>query len=169
MILEFEIKGAEKVSKALKKAYNLIEKNLEPMIKDMAEETVKKSKQNINAQKFDTSFASNREELAEATKKARAKGIYWGKLRRIDRFPNTALKHTGRLYDSIKYNKSEEAVEMIRYGYNHHKGFQQSSGFGGRSGQFIKRGFIEPMTTEKSKEIVKKRVLKPIKRMFGQK
>ena len=168
-MINIEIKGAEKVHKAFKKAFSLIDDKIDLIFDDMGKSTVKKSKENIINQEFNTAFGSNDSQLAKATRKARSKGIYWaGQTGVPDSYPGTALMHTGRLYNSIKYNKSAKHVEMVRYAHLHHKGFQQSSRFGSMSGKFIKRGFIEPTIEKEKKELAQKLLLKPIKRIFGQ-
>ena len=82
----------------------------------IAKKSVKTSKENIDK--------GLRPKLKPFTKIMRSKGIGWGgKKGATARFGDKPLKQTGTLYNSIRYNKSQNSLEMKAYGLIQNRGF----------------------------------------------
>ena len=67
--------------------------------------------------------------LSPFTLKMRKKGVGWGGKKVSPTNNKTPLRQTDSLYNSLKYNKSDQTIKMNAYGKMHHKGFTNKSGF----------------------------------------
>ena len=90
--------------------------------------------------------------LRPATLEARKRGVYWGKETVAPTSDTTPLKYTGRLYKSIKWNKTQSALEMNHYGRH------QDAGFTAGGVTIKKRPFIKQLSarTAKGREMRKR-------------
>ena len=100
--------------------------NIEEILSDV-EDNLGQVAEKVMKQKIDSGL---KPPLKQTTIKGRLEGKYWGGLRgaKYKTTSITPLKHTGALYDSLKFDKKTKSINMLAYGKEHHKGFSNPQG-----------------------------------------
>ena len=161
--MEFQFKNLKRISKNLTKAEELVKKSVKSVYNDIGAEVAQKTKKNLREQNFSNWSSHHNDSLSKSTIKSRKQGVYWGGKRVPPTNRKRALIQTGTLLNSIKWYKSKNELRMAKHGIHHEEGFPNFN-----ANMTVMRKFIHRPNLKLQEKGIFYKVMKPLKKIFGQ-